>query len=141
MTIVCWDAFRDMAAHQERMSRMLLRLCGSPQEILTRGEWVPAVDIYSDGQHELVLKAELPDIREEIELAVEGNTLTLRGEKKVDTEVTGEQSHRLERGYGPFARTFALPPTVDGSHVSAEYKAGVLTVRLLLREEARPKQI
>ena len=142
MTIVCWDSFRDMAAHQERMSRMLLRLCGPPQEVLTRGGWVPAVDIYSDGQHELVLKAELPDIREEeIELAVEGNTLTLRGEKKVDTEVTGEQFHRLERGYGPFARTFALPPTIDGSQVSAEYKAGVLTVRLPLREEAKPKQI
>ena len=52
MTIVCWDAFRDMAAHQERMSRMLLRLCGPPQEVLTRGGWVPAVDIYSDGEHE-----------------------------------------------------------------------------------------
>ena len=142
MTIVCWDAFRDMAAHQERMSRMLLRLGGPPRKVLTRGGWVPAVDIYSDGQHELVLKAELPDIREEeIELTVEGNTLTLRGEKKVDTEVMGEQFHRLERSYGPFARTFTLPPTIDGSQVSAEYKAGVLTVRLPLREEAKPKQI
>jgi HSP20 family molecular chaperone IbpA len=120
-----------MAAHQERMSRMLLRLCGPPQEVLTRGGWVPAVDIYSNGQHELVLKAELPDMREEeIELAVEGNTLTLRGEKRFDTEVTGEQCHDIERSYSPFGRTFALPPTIDGSQVSAEYKAGVLTVRL-----------
>ena len=121
---------------------MLLRLCGPPREVLTRGGWVPAVDIYSDGQHELVLKAELPDIREEeIELTAEDNTLTLRGERKVDPEVTEEQFHRIERSYGPFARTFALPPTIDGSQVSVAYKAGVLTVRLPLREEAKPKQI
>ena len=78
---------------------------------------------------------------EEIELTVEGNMLTLRGEKKFATEVTGEQCHRIERSYGPFARTFALPPTIDGSQVSAEYKAGVLTVRLPLCEDAKPKQI
>ena len=114
MTIVRWDSFRDMAALQEQMSRMLEGFYGRPQEDLTRGAWVPAVDIYSNGQHELVLKAELPDMKEEeIELTVEDNTLTLSGEKKLDTEVTEEQFHRIERSYGSFARTFALPPTVD----------------------------
>ena len=142
MTIVRWDSSRDMAAQQERLSRMLEGFYVRPQEDLTRGAWVPAVDIYSTGQHELVLKAELPDMKEEeIELTVEDNTLTLRGEKKLNTEVTEEQFHRIERSYGSFARTFALPPTVDAGKVSAEYKAGVLTVRLPLREEAKPKQI
>jgi HSP20 family protein len=133
---------RDVAAHQERMSRMLEASYGRPQEDLTRGAWVPAVDIYSNGQHELVLKAELPDMKEdEIDLTVENNTLTIRGEKKLDTELAEDQFHRIERSYGSFARTFALPPTVDAGQVNAEYKAGVLTVRLPLREEARPKQI
>ena len=142
MTIVRWNPLRDVAAHQERMSRMFEGFYSPPQEDLTRGAWVPAVDIYSNGQHELVLKAELPDMKEEeIDLTVEGNTLTLRGEKKLDTEVTQEQFHRIERSYGPFARSFTLPPTVDAGKVRAEYKAGVLTVRLPLREEAKPKQI
>ncbi len=142
MTIVRWNSVRDLAAHQERMSRMLEGFCGFPEEELARGSWVPAVDIYSNGQHELVLKAELPDMKEEeIDLTVEDNTLTLRGERKLDREVTEEQFHRIERSYGPFARTFALPPTVDAGKVSAEYKAGVLTVRLPQREEAKPKQI
>jgi HSP20 family protein len=142
MTLVRWDSMRNMAAHQARMSRMFEGFYGSPQEDLARGSWVPAVDIYSNGQHELVLKAELPDMKEEeIDLTVEDNTLTLRGERRLDTQVTEEQFHRIERNYGPFARTFALPPTVDAGKVSAEYKAGVLTVRLPLREEAKPKQI
>ena len=98
MTIVRWDAFRDLAAREEQLSRMFAGFYARPQEDLTRGAWVPAVDIYSNGQHELVLKAELPDMKEEeIELTVEDNTLTLRGEKKLDTEVTEEQFHRIER--------------------------------------------
>jgi len=142
MTIVRWDQMRDVAAQQERMSRMFEGSYGRPQEDLTRGAWVPAVDIYSNGQHELVLKAELPDMKEdEIDLTVENNTLTIRGEKKLATDLAEEQFHRIERSYGAFARTFALPPTVDAGKVSAEYKAGVLTVRLPLREDAKPKQI
>jgi HSP20 family protein len=141
MTIIRWDALRDMAAHQEQMTRMLEGFYSRPQDESARS-WVPAVDIYSNGQRELVLKAELPDMKEEeIELTVEDNTLTLRGERKLDTEVTAEQFHRIERSFGSFARTFALPPTVDAGKVSAEYKAGVLTVLLPLREEAKAKQI
>ena len=142
MTIVRWNPFNDRDANQERLSRMFDGFYARPQEDLARGSWVPAVDIYSNGQHELVLKAELPDMKEEeIDLTVEDNTLTLRGERKLDTEVAEEQFHRIERSYGAFARTFALPPTVDAGKVSAEYKAGVLTIRLPLREEAKPKQI
>jgi HSP20 family protein len=142
MSIVRWNSSHDLAAQQERMSRMLEGFYGRPQEDLTRGAWAPAVDIYSNGQHELVLKAELPGMTEdEIGVTVEENTLTLRGEKKFAPEVSEEQFDRIERGYGSFARTFALPPTVDAGKVSAEYKAGLLTVRLPLREDAKPKQI
>ena len=142
MTLVRWDSSRDAAALQEGMSRMLEGFYIRPQEDLTRGAWVPAVDIYSNGQHELVLKAELPDMKEDqFELTVEDNTLTLRGEKKLNTEVAEEHFHRIERSYGAFARSFALPPTVDASKVNAEYRAGVLTVRLPLREEAKPRHI
>ena len=142
MTMIRWDSFN--AAQQARISRMLEGVYGPPQEQedLTRGAWVPSVDIYSNGQHELVLKAELPDMDEkEISVTVEENTLTLRGERKLDPEVPEEQFHRIERSYGSFERTFALPPTVDAGKVSAEYKAGVLSIRLPLREEAKPKQI
>lgn len=142
MTIVRWNPLDHLATNQERMSRILDGFYGRPQEDLTRSGWIPAVDIYSNDQHELVLKAELPDMKEdEIDLTVEDNTLTLRGERKLDPEVPEEQFHRIERSYGSFARTFALPPTVDADKVSAQYKAGVLTVRLPLREEAKPKQI
>jgi HSP20 family protein len=142
MTLVRWDSSRDAAALQEGMSRLLEGFYIRPQEDLTRSAWVPAVDIYSNGQHELVLKAELPDMKEDqFELTVEDNTLTLRGEKKLNTEIAEEHFHRIERSYGSFARSFALPPTVDAGKVNAEYRAGVLTVRLPLREEAKPRHI
>src|SRR6059036_1902745 len=95
------DSSREMAAHQERLSRMFERFYGRPQEDLARGAWVPAVDIYSNGQHELVLKAELPDMKEdEIDLTVDNNTLTIRGEKKPAIDVAEDQFHRIERSYG-----------------------------------------
>jgi HSP20 family protein len=142
MTVVRWDPVREIAAYQERMNRALDGLCTPPQVDLAPGSWVPAVDIYTNDKRELVLKAELSDINEEdIELTIEENTLTLRGERKFDTEVTKEQFHRIERSFGSFTRTFALPPTVDAGKVSAQYKGGVLKVLLPLREEAKPRQI
>lgn len=142
MNLVRLDSLRDMAAHQEWMSRALEGFYGRSQEELAPGSWVPAVDIYSTADRELVIKAELPSIKgDDIELTVEGDTLTLRGERKLDTEVSKEQFHRIERSFGSFCRTFTLPPTVDASKVTAECNAGVLTVRLPLREEAKPTHI
>ena len=103
---------------------------------------MPPVDIYQNGEHELVLKAELPDMtREDIDITVDNGTLTIRGEKKFSGEVKEESFHRIERRYGSFSRSFSLPQTVDTAKVGAEYKNGVLTVRLPLREEAKPRQI
>ena len=104
--------------------------------------WVPPVDIYQNGDQELVLKAELPDMaREDINITVENGVLTVKGEKKLSSDVKEEQFHHVERRYGAFARSFSLPQTVDPSRVSADYKQGVLTVRLPLREDAKPRSI
>ena len=143
MTIVRWDPFRELGVVQDRLNRLLTGVPRSgTDDVMSRGAWTPPVDVYSNGQHELIIKAEVPGLnREDIEVTVEDNTLTLRGEKKQELEVKEEQLHRIEREYGAFSRTFSLPATVDADKVSAEYKNGVLTIRLPLREDAKPKQI
>ena len=89
-----------------------------------------------------MLKAELPDMsRDDIDITVENGTLTIKGEKKLASDVSEEQFHHIERRYGTFSRSFSLPQTVDTGKVAAEYRNGVLTVRLPLREEAKPRQI
>jgi HSP20 family protein len=103
---------------------------------------MPPVDIYENDQHEIVLKAELPGVsREDIDLRVENNTLTIRGERKRQQEAKQENYHRVERLYGSFSRSFSLPATVNTEKVSAEFRDGVLTVSLPAREEAKPRQI
>ncbi len=109
-------------------------------DLLTDGRWVPPVDIFENGNQELVLKAELPDMkREDITVVFENNTLTIKGERKFADEVKQEQFHRVERAYGTFSRSFSLPSSVDASRIAAEYKNGVLTVKLPFREEARAR--
>jgi len=104
--------------------------------------WAPPVDVYETDAHDLVIKAELPDVtREDIEVTVENNTLTLRGERKVPTDIKEEHFRRIERRYGTFNRSFTLPNTVDASKVSAEYRNGVLTVKLPFKEEAKPRTV
>jgi HSP20 family protein len=143
MNIVRFDPFREVAVLQDRMNRVFGDLSRRfDDDVTARGAWVPPVDIYENDQHELVLKAELPDLkREDIDIRVENNALTLSGQKKAEQEVNEDRYHRIERTYGHFSRTFGLPPTVDTGKIFAEYKNGVLTVRLPQREDARPKQI
>jgi HSP20 family protein len=100
------------------------------------------VDIYETDAHDVIIKAELPDMtREDIEVTVENDTLTLKGERKMPEGIKDEQFRRVERTYGAFTRSFTLPNTVDAAKVSAEYKHGVLTVKLPFREEAKPRTI
>jgi HSP20 family protein len=144
MAIVRWsDPFHEFARLQDRINRVFPDAYGRSDEgLMNSGTWVPPVDIYQNGDHEVVLKAELPDMtREDIDITVDNGTLTIRGEKKLSSEVKEEQFRRIERRYGSFTRSFSLPQTVDTSKVGAEYKNGVLTVRLPLREEAKPRQI
>jgi HSP20 family protein len=144
MAIVRWsDPFREFAQLQDRINRVFTDAYSRDDEgLMTSGTWVPPVDIYQNGDHEVVLKAELPDMsREDIDITVDNNTLTIKGEKKLAGEVKEEQFHRIERRYGAFSRSFSLPQTVDPGKIGAEYKNGVLTIRLPMREEAKPRQV
>lgn len=137
-----FEPFRELAAVQARLNRIFNEPYESGDDALVRADWTPAVDVYETPQHELVLKAELPGVkREAIDLKVENNTLTIRGERTRDAEVKQDAYHRVERTYGAFARTFALPSTVSTDGIKAEFKDGVLTVTLPAREEAKPRQV
>ena len=145
MAIVRWEPFRDLFSLQERMNRLFDESYrGARQgeeEWALGGSWAPTVDIY---EHEgnIVLKAEIPGIDpKDVDVRVENNTLTLKGERKLDSEVKKENYHRVERSYGAFTRSFTLPNVVDTTNIKAEYKDGVLRVTLPRREEAKPKSI
>jgi HSP20 family protein len=148
MAIVRWEPFRDLVSLQERMNRLFdesfrgaTTRGPSDEDWALGGSWAPAVDIL---EHEgnIVLKAELPGVEpKDVDIRVENNVLSLRGERKFDTEVKKESYHRVERAYGAFSRSFTLPTTVDTEHIQAEFKDGVLRVTLPKREEAKPKQI
>lgn len=142
MAIIRWsDPFREFAQLQDRINRVFTDAYAS-EDSATPAGWAPPVDIYQTGDHEVVLKAELPAMkREDIEITVDNGTLTIKGEKRLDGDVKDEQYHRIERRYGTCRRAFSLPPTVDATKVAADYRDGVLTVRLPLREEARARQI
>jgi HSP20 family protein len=145
MAIVRWEPFRDLLSLQERMNRLFDESFrgarGTDEDWALGGSWAPAVDIYEhDGN--IVLKAELPGVDpKDVDVRVENNTLTLRGERKHDQEVKRENYHRVERSYGSFTRSFTLPNVVDTNNIKAEYKDGVLRMTLPTREEAKPKQI
>jgi HSP20 family protein len=138
MALVRWNPLHELASAEiDRLNNMFSNFYG---EGFSRG-WVPPVDIYESNEHELVLKAELPDMkREDITVTFENNVLTLSGERKAE-EIGRERFQRVERFHGTFSRSFTLPATVDPGNISANYKDGVLTVRLPQRAEAKPKQI
>ncbi len=139
MAIVRWNPTHELAGMEiDRLNRMFSEFYG---DAFGRG-WVPPVDIYETDEHEVVLKAELPDMkREDINLTFENGVLTLKGERKFEAGVKRENFQRLERQHGAFSRSFTLPNTVDASRIHASYRDGVLTIRLPQREEAKPKQI
>ena len=143
MAITRFDPFREFAVLQDRMNRVFGdQYLRRDDDVTSHGTWLPPVDIYEAENHDLVLKAELPDMtREDIEVTVENNMLTLKGNKKLPNGVKEEQYRRIERNYGSFSRSFTLPNTVDASKVAADFKNGVLTVRLPFREEAKPRTI
>ena len=142
MAIVKVDPFRELVAMQDRIARLVGDVYVRDEDTGFRSSWTPAVDIYETENHDLVLKAELPGLdRDDIEVTVENSTLVLKGSKKFEAEVKDENYRRVERAYGTFHRSFTLPNTVDASRVSADYKHGVLTVKLPVREEAKPRTI
>ena len=143
MTLITrWDPFRELATLQDRMNRLFQETAGSGETALTTtGAFVPPVDVYEDEQG-LRLKLEVPGIDEkDLDVRIENNVLTIRGERKFEKEEKEEKFHRIERRYGSFARSFTLPNTVDTEKVTADYKNGVLSLQLAKKAEAKPKQI
>ena len=140
-TIDRWDPFRNLSTLQEQVNRLFetsYRGRGDNSALTT---WAPAVDIY-ETENELVLKADLPDVNEQdLDIQIENNMLTIRGERKFDHEVKEDNYLRIERTYGAFSRSFSLPNTVNAEAIKAEYKNGVLRVELPKRAESKPRQV
>jgi HSP20 family protein len=141
-----WEPLREFSAMQDRMNRMNRLFHESyspegPEEALTTTSFAPPVDIYED-EHNITLKLEVPGIDEkDIDVRVEGNILTVHGERKIEKEEKEENFRRVERQYGSFTRSFTLPSSVDPAQVSANYDKGVLKINLAKKAEAKPKQI
>ena len=111
------------------------------QESLTFAEWLPLVDIAED-EKEYLITTELPEVKkDDVKVTVENGVLTITGERKFEKEEKNTKYHRIERSYGSFARSFALPDDGDATKVNAEFKDGMLKVHVAKSEAARPKQI
>lgn len=146
MSIVHWDPFRELEDMNERLNRAfgrtsLARSSAKDKDALTVFDWAPSVDIIETAE-EFQVKAELPDVKkEDVKVSVDNGVLRIEGERKQEKEEKGKKFHRVERTYGSFLRTFSLPDNVDESKVQADFKDGLLNVRLRKAEQAKPKTI
>jgi HSP20 family protein len=138
-----WEPFREFSPMEDRLTRLFRGSFNPdrPEEALTTTSLAPPVDIYED-EHKIALKIEVPGIDEkDIDVRIEGNTLTVHGERKLEKEEKEENFRRVERHYGSFTRSFTLPGSVDPGQVSADYDKGMLKISLPKKAEAKPKQI
>ena len=145
MAITRYAPFRtplsDLASLQNRLNSIFSDFPKVSDENLTTGNFVPPVDVYEDA-HKVVLKLEVPGVKQDdLDIRVENQTLTVKGERKFEKEEKEENFHRIERSYGTFLRSFTLPQTIDTDNVAASYDDGVLTVTLSKKAEAKPKQV
>jgi HSP20 family protein len=135
------DPFLSFANWQDQVNRVFESAFHGRAEGSALTAWAPAVDIY-ETENELVLKADLPDVNEkDLDVRVENNMLTVRGERKFEQKVKEENYLRIERTYGSFSRSFSLPNTINTESIKAEYKNGVLTVEMPKKAETKPKQV
>ena len=140
-TITRWDPFRELAQLQNRVNRLFQESSLGQDEGLTTTSFVPPVDIYETEQN-IVLKMEVPGVEQkDLDIRIENQTITIRGERNFEKEVKEDNFQRVERRYGSFQRSFSLPNTVNPEQVTADYENGVLKVTLAKRAEAKPKQI
>ena len=140
-TLNRWEPFRGASTLQEQVNRLFGNALERSAEESNLTSWAPAVDIY-ETEHELVVKADLPDIDpRDLDIRVENNILSIRGERKFESKVSEDKYLRVERAYGSFSRSFSLANTVNSEAIKADYQNGVLTLTVPKREEAKPKQI
>lgn len=139
-----WNPWKELEEMNKRLSTIFGRAAATgveKKEAIAVAEWSPLVDITEDEQ-EYRIKAELPEMKkEEIKISVHDDVLSIGGERKYEKAEKGKKFHRVERAYGSFLRSFTLPADADGAKISAEYKDGVLTIRLPKSEKAKPKSI
>src|SRR5690242_9530272 len=140
-TLARWEPFRGVTTLQDQVNRLFNDVFERKGEESSLSAWAPAVDIY-ETEHELVVKADLPDVDpKDLDIRVENNILTIRGERKFEKKVSEENYLRIERSYGSFSRSFSLANSVKSEAIKADYQNGVLTLSIPKREEAKPKQI
>jgi HSP20 family protein len=143
-TLTRWDPFKEMDELQRRLGNIFgiaPQRTANGKEEMTVAQWLPLVDITEDDK-EYLIKAELPEVKkDEVKVTVENGVLTISGERKFEKEEQSKRYHRVERAYGSFTRSFSVPDDADSAKVGAEFKDGVLTVRLAKSEKARPKSI
>jgi len=138
-TLNRWEPFH--GSHDTQLNQLFNNFFGRAAEDQNLTTWAPAVDIY-EGEHELVVKADLPDVKpEELDIRVENNILSIRGERKFEKKTDEKNYLRVERAYGSFARSFSLANSANTEAIKADYKDGVVTLSIPKREEAKPKQI
>ena len=136
-----WEPLRGLNSLQDQVNRVFHDAFDRTGEDASLSAWAPSVDIY-ETEHELVVKADLPEIDpKDLDIRVENNILTIRGERKFENQVNEDKYLRVERSYGSFARSFTLANTVNAEAIKADYHNGVLTLSIPKREEAKPRQI
>jgi HSP20 family protein len=144
-----WNPFREMEDLQSRIFGLLhrnygkqpLRGEGETEETMAVCQWAPLVDVAED-EKGYSIKAELPEVKkEDVHVTVENGVLTINGERKFETEEKGRRYHRVERAYGSFTRSFTMPEDAESEHVTADFRDGILNVRITKSEKARPKSI
>jgi HSP20 family protein len=143
-TLARWEPLQELEDIQNHLSTFFNRAPirrGNGREDLALADWSPTADI-SEDENEYVIKAELPELKkDDVKVTVENGVLTISGERKFEKEEKKKKYHRVERAYGRFVRSFALPDNADPAKVKAEFKEGVLTVHLPKSEERKPKQV
>ena len=138
-----WDPFRELEEMSDRLNRMVTRPATrtNGKEALTVADWMPTVDI-SETDGEYLIKAELPEVKkDDVKVTLEDGILTIQGERRREKDEKTTKYHRIERSYGSFARSFSLPDQVDENGVKAEYKDGMLNLRVPKSEKAKPRAI
>ena len=143
MTLIKYDPFKELKSLQDEMNRLFMTSVprSFSQEDMASGGWSPSVDIY-ENEGEIVLEAELPGMkREDFEVTIENNVITLKGRREFEKKEEGDNYHRVERAYGTFTRSFSLPRTVSAESTSADFKNGILRVTLPKKEEAKARKI
>lgn len=141
MALVKWEPIREFEDLFDRYTRAMGWSASRGQESITKGDWLPRVDI-SETEGEFVIKAEIPEVRkEDVKVGVDNGILTIQGERRQETNEKKEKFHRIERSYGSFVRSFTLPDNVDETTIKAVFKDGMLNLSIPKSAAAKPKSI